>query len=69
MNPDEYNYADFAEHVASGGLEGFERFTDQLHAGSTAPTFPLTRLDDGVTVPMAELWRRNSAVVEFGSFT
>lgn len=66
---DRYNYADFAQHVAGGGLEVFERFAERLHAGSRAPAFPLTRLDDGATVEMSELWGRKPAVLEFGSFT
>jgi hypothetical protein len=65
----DYNYADFAEHVASGGLAGFEGFADRLHAGAKAPSFPLTRLDDGATVELADLWRRRPVVLEFGSFT
>ncbi|WP_219419519.1 hypothetical protein [Pseudonocardia nigra] len=32
--------------------------TDRLHAGTKAPSFPLTRLDDGATVQMAQLWQR-----------
>lgn len=51
----DYNYADFAEHVASGALAGFEEFADRLHAGSRAPSFPLTRLDDEATVELSEL--------------
>lgn len=69
MSTDGYNYGDFAEHVAGGGLEIFERFADRLHAGSRAPSFPVTRLDDDTTVQLDELWRRNPAVLEFGSFT
>lgn len=69
MAGDEYNYADFAEHVASGALSGFEEFADRLHAGSRAPSFPLTRLDDGTEVELRDLWRRDPAIVEFGSFT
>jgi hypothetical protein len=69
MSTDGYNYADFAEHVAGGGLEIFERFAARLHAGSRAPSFPVTRLDDDTTVQLDELWRRNPAVLEFGSFT
>jgi hypothetical protein len=68
MSDDGYNYVDFAEHV-SGGLGKFDRFADRLHAGSPAPAFALTRLDDGTRVEMAELWRRTPTVLEFGSFT
>jgi hypothetical protein len=65
----DYNYADFAEHVASGALSGFDDFAGRLHAGSRAPSFALTRLDDGATVELTDLWRRNPVVLEFGSFT
>ncbi len=33
MTTDGYNYADFAEHVADGGLEIFEWFADRRAAG------------------------------------
>lgn len=69
MSTDGYNYADFAEHVTDGGMEVFERVADRRHAGSRAPSFPVTRLDDTTTVQLDELWRRTPAVLEFGSFT
>lgn len=52
-----------------GGLAGFDRFADRMHAGSRAPSFPLTRLDDGTTTELDQLWRRTPTVLEFGSFT
>lgn len=69
MTDDGYNYPDFAEHIRDGGEAGFEAFTARLHAGERAPSFPLTRLDDGATVQLADLWRRTPTVLEFGSFT
>ncbi len=69
MTDDEYNYADFAEHVGRGALSGFDTFGGRLHAGQRAPSFPLTRLDDATTVELADLWRRTPTVIEFGSFT
>lgn len=69
MSDDRYNYADFAEHIAGGAMGGFDGFCDWRHAGEKAPSFPLTRLDDGATVELADLWRRTPTVLEFGSFT
>ncbi len=69
MTEDGYNYTDFAEHMAHDGQAGFERFADGLHAGSKAPSFPLTRLDEGTTTELDQLWRRTPTVLEFGSFT
>lgn len=65
----DYNYADFAEFIAAGGMRGFGEFPNRLHAGTKAPSYPLTRLDDGATVELGELWRRGPVVLEFGSFT
>lgn len=65
----EYNYADFAEHTRHGGMDRFSRFAERLHAGSPAPDFAVTRLDDGVELQVSGLWRRSPVVMEFGSFT
>lgn len=69
MSDGDYNYPDFADHVAGGGTSRFGAFANRLHAGAKAPSFPLTRLDDAATVELAELWRRDTVVAEFGSFT
>ncbi len=69
MTDNGYNYADFAEYIGGAAMGGFDEFSARLHAGEKAPSFPLTRLDDGVTVELADLWRRTPVVVEFGSFT
>lgn len=69
MSDDGYNYTDFAEHIAGGAMGGFDGFRVRRHAGEPAPSFPLTRLDDGATVELADLWRRTPTVLEFGSFT
>ena len=58
MTDDSDKYADFADHIAGGAMGGFDGFSGWLHAGEMAPSFPLTRLDDGATVQFADLWRR-----------
>ncbi len=66
----DYNYARFDEYVESGqdDLE-FSSFADHLHVGMAAPDATLTRLDDGVSVSLSELWSDRHLIIEFGSFT
>lgn len=65
-----YNYARFDEYVRTGLEVGeFSAFPGRLHAGEEAPDFAATRLRDGATVRLSELWRTRPVVVEFGSFT
>jgi hypothetical protein len=66
----DYNYVHFDEYVRDGREEvEFGAFANGLHAGQPAPDFTVTRLDDGVTHQIADLWRRKELVMEFGSFT
>jgi hypothetical protein len=68
--PGEYNYNRFDEYVESGEDEiEFSSFPDHLHAGDPAPDATLTRLDDGATVRLSELWMTRNLVIEFGSYT
>jgi hypothetical protein len=70
VSHDDYNYRRFDHYVEHGREhEEFAAFPDLLHVGDRAPGFPVTRLDDGATFDIAELWRRRDVVMEFGSFT
>jgi len=67
---DGYNYACFDRHVAGGADERDEAaFRGSFRAGEQAEDFALTRLDGGVLVNLADLWRSKPLVMEFGSFT
>ena len=68
--PAVYNYAYFDQHVATGADDRDEAaFGASFHAGDQAEDFTLVRLDDGVRVHLADLWRSRPLVMEFGSFT
>lgn len=68
--PGDYNYRRFDEYVEHGGeRQEFAAFAGHLHVGDPAPDFEVTRLDDGQRLRIAELWRRQDVVMEFGSFT
>lgn len=64
-----YNYEHFDAYVESGEDEReFAAFPKMLHAGERAPDGELTLLD-GERVRLAELWRQQGLMLEFGSFT
>ena len=70
MDADAYNYEFFDRYVESGeDEEEFGSFMDRLHVGEAAPTGTLTDLATGEDVELADLWRRQHTVMEFGSFT
>lgn len=65
-----YNYSRFDDYVEHGPeRDEFAAFAGVLHAGDAAPSFDVTRLDDGAPLSMSDLWRSRDVVVEFGSFT
>lgn len=70
-----YNYPTFdADYVALGvEADEFDAFPNRLHVGDRAPGGLVTPLDGALdrTDPfdLAEIWRRDLAVIEFGSFT
>lgn len=65
-----YNYPRFDDYVEHGPeREEFAAFANGLHAGDAAPSFAVTRLDDGERLEVSELWRSRDVVMEFGSFT
>jgi hypothetical protein len=67
MTTEEYNYAVFNLQRESGK---FTEFQDHpLHAGRTAPDFPLEDLSSGQAVRLKELWTGGLVVIEFGSYT
>lgn len=70
MDPAAYNYAHFDEHIAEAGdAAALASFRECLHVGQRAANVDLTRLDDGASVRLSDLWGSQPAVVEFGSFT
>lgn len=62
----EYNYEDF---IMANEAEPFEVFPKRLHVGEKAPNFALEDLATGQLVELKHLWRKQSVVMEFGSFT
>lgn len=70
MRDTDYNYERFDQYVAEGTeAEEFGAFADLLHAGDRAPDIVGTGLDDGASLRLSEVWRRQTTVVEFASFT
>ena len=70
MDAETYNYERFDAYVEAGEDEGeFGTFMDRLHVGESAPSATVTDLETGEDVELAELWRRQHTVMEFGSFT
>jgi hypothetical protein len=70
IDPTAYNYVYFDQHIAVGGHAADEAaFSSCFHVGELAEDFSLVRLDDGVPVRLAELWKSKPLVMEFGSFT
>jgi hypothetical protein len=64
-----YNYETFEGYVASGDEQReFAAWPNLLHAGGAAPEIAGTLLD-GEQVALSSVWKRGTAVVEFGSFT
>lgn len=59
-----YNHPSFNRDA-----DKFARFPEAPHVGTVAPDFPLEDLDGGATVRLADLWRRDTVVMEFGSFS
>jgi hypothetical protein len=61
-----YNYDEFVPEK----FEPWMRFQESPPLGEPAPDFPLTRLQDGATTHLSEVWSAHVyTVVEFGSFT
>lgn len=66
----DYNYPTFDGYVASGADRyEFGAWPDLLHAGEPAPEIAGTLLDSGEPLALSSLWKRQTVVVEFGSFT
>jgi len=62
----EYNYPNFPLDLDA---ETFAAFPDVLSAGGAAPDGELTDAHSGETVRLSELWKTETLVIEFGSFT
>ena len=61
-----YNYDEFIPK----NFEPWLRFEHSPVLGEPAPDFPLTRLEDEVTVRLSDIWSAYVyTIVEFGSFT
>ncbi len=63
---DPYNFANFDP---TRDEEAFSGFLDRLHVGERAPNATVEDLATGEAAELRSLWRRNMAIVEFGSFT
>ncbi len=47
----------------------FAEFRNSLHVGERAPSFGVEDLATGEAVELSSLWKKNVAILEFGSFT
>ena len=67
----DYNSADYNYQVFDMDTEmkPFDVFSNNLHVGEKAPSFPLEDLATGDTIEMKELWKKGPVIIEFGSFT
>jgi hypothetical protein len=62
----EYNYENFPIDLDA---QVFAAFPEVLKAGQPAPDGELTDAHTGETVRLSELWKRDTLIIEFGSFT
>ena len=63
---DEYNFSHFDVARDEAAFAGF---LDTVHVGERAPNAAVEDLATGEMIELRSLWRRNMAIVEFGSFT
>lgn len=65
-----YNYPTFDGYVRTGADDReFAAWPDLMHVGQRAPEIAGTVLDSGEQLALSSIWRRQTVVVEFGSFT
>ncbi len=70
MDAVSYNYDRFDAYVEDGReLREFAAFPDLLHARDPAPEITGYLLNERNQAALSETWRRQTVVVEFGSFT
>jgi hypothetical protein len=62
----DYNYKNFPIDLDA---EVFAAFPDLLKAGQPAPDGELRDAHTVETVRLSDLWKRDTLVIEFGSFT
>jgi len=62
----DYNYAVFD---MANELPVFDEFRTKLHVGERPPSFDVEDLATGEAVQLSSLWKKNVAIIEFGSFT
>jgi len=62
----EYNYRSLPIDLDAGG---FAAFQGVLKAGRAAPDGELVDAHTNETVRLSDLWRKETLVIEFGSFT
>ena len=62
----DYNYADFDYQREN---KPFAPFRNTLHVGEVAPSFSVEDLATGERIDLRSLWRKEVAVIEFGSLT
>jgi hypothetical protein len=63
---DDYNYDSF---VMANEQPAFAQFRNQCHVGGGPPDSSVEDLETGETLAMRSLWKRDLAILEFGSFT
>lgn len=63
---DDYNYGTF---VMANEQPSFVQFRNQLHVGERPPDAPIEDLETGQALALRSLWKRDVAILEFGSFT
>ena len=64
-NPD-YNFSEFTAGESGASAEFIQ---NSPKATSKAPAFALEELDTGEIIRMQDLWKSETIIVEFGSFT
>ena len=67
--PDTRTDNSYNKTAFTGEIEAFERFPEAPRVGAIAPDLPLEDLDSGDTRHIAELWRRDTVIMEFGSYS
>ena len=63
---DDYNYSVFD---MAREMPVFEAFRNSRHVGERPPSFPVEDLATGEQIELSSLWKKDVAIIEFGSFT
>ncbi len=63
----DYNYTKF--EMSDDEVSKFEEFYKAPNAGTVAPDCELEDLASGETVHLKDLWRKDTVIMEFGSYS